>query len=47
LLSDARAALLYLQVAAILRGRIESRELAPKARLPSIVGLPQASDLSS
>ena len=31
----------YLQVAAILRGRIESGELAPKARLPSIVGLVQ------
>jgi DNA-binding GntR family transcriptional regulator len=41
LLSDARAALPYLQVAAILRGRIESGELAPKARLPSIVGLVQ------
>jgi DNA-binding GntR family transcriptional regulator len=29
------------QVAAILRGRIESGELPPKTRLPSIVGLTQ------
>jgi GntR family transcriptional regulator len=31
----------YLQVAAILRARIESGELAPKQRLPSIAGLVQ------
>jgi DNA-binding GntR family transcriptional regulator len=31
----------YRQVAAILRGRIESGELAPKSRLPSIAGLVQ------
>lgn len=31
----------YLQVAAILRSRIESGELPPKTRLPSIVGLVQ------
>lgn len=31
----------YQQVAAILRARIESGELAPKTRLPSIAGLVQ------
>jgi GntR family transcriptional regulator len=31
----------YLQVAAILRARIESGELAPRQRLPSIAGLVQ------
>lgn len=31
----------YLQVAAILRARIQSGDLPPKTRLPSIVGLVQ------